>query len=172
MVVSFTFSFNVFFSFNSVTLDVVSCDKSSTSRIQWSYMRPFFFLVFIRWFIFHHFLLSLVYVPVSVEMGVHVIGSVLSPFVRFAWNFVIVWIVDVILLFSSAHTHTFHVLIVSLSYFGKYIMASKYISCALYIMDFHWWCFVQGFVVSFFFSLLSSSSVRFPSFPFCLSLIP
>lgn len=44
----------------------------------------------------------------------------------------------------------------SLSYFGKYIMASKYISCALYIMDFHWWRFVQGVIVCvalFFFSL-------------------
>lgn len=67
----------------------------------------------------------------------------------FAWNFVIV---------SSLSCCSFHQLTTfgfffvftpcahrfSLSHFGKYIMAWKYISCALYIMDFHWWRFVQA----------------------------
>lgn len=46
----------------------------------------------------------------------------------------------------------------SLSYFSKYIMALKYISCALYIMDFHWWRFVHRLIgVCFFFFCLTFS---------------
>lgn len=70
---------------------------------------------------------------------------------RFAWNCVIVnvtlsrpHIFFVYIFFSLRFTSCAHC---TLSYFGKYIMALKYISCALYIMDFHWWCFVHRFIL-------------------------
>lgn len=70
---------------------------------------------------------------------------------RFAWNCVIVnvalsrpHIFFVYIFFSLHFTSCAHC---TLSYFGKYIMALKYISCALYIMDFHWWCFVHRFIL-------------------------
>lgn len=93
IVVSFIYFFS-FFTFGLVfqfvlAFNVVSCDRTSTYKIHWI-LYTLFFSFLHRWFIFHHFRLSLVCVPVSVAVYVCVIESVFCSLVRFAWNFVIV----------------------------------------------------------------------------------